>query len=110
GEPGTFKDRWLLRHNPYALLEGMLIAADAVQAQPDLYIGIKASFAPERERIARAIAELGAAGLLRNRRFQVVAGPDEYLFGEEKALLEVIEGNPPLPREAYDPPYETGLF
>src|SRR5437016_842773 len=55
GEPGTFKDRWLLRHNPYALLEGMLIAADAVAAQPDLYVGVKASFVPERERLAGAI-------------------------------------------------------
>ena len=39
----------------------------------------------------------------------LVAGPEEYLFGEEKALLEVIEGNEPLPRVDY-PPYEVGLF
>src|SRR5256885_2419194 len=38
------------------------------------------------------------------------SGPEEYLFGEEKALLEVVEGNDPLPREAHNPPYEKGLF
>jgi NADH-quinone oxidoreductase subunit F len=40
----------------------------------------------------------------------VVEGPEEYLFGEERALLEVIEGNDPLPREPHYPPYERGLF
>jgi NADH:ubiquinone oxidoreductase subunit F (NADH-binding) len=48
------------------------------------------------------------AGLGRECTITVVQGPDEYLYGEEKAMLEVIEGNPPLPRQL--PPYEHGLF
>ena len=109
GEPGTFKDRLLLRRNPYDTLEGMLIAAHVVGA-PDLYIAIKASFTRELERLRSAIAEMEDAGLLAYHTIHVVAGPEEYLFGEEKALLEVIEGNEPLPREAHYPPYERGLF
>jgi NADH:ubiquinone oxidoreductase subunit F (NADH-binding) len=110
GEPGTFKDRYLLRKSPYATLEGMLVAAHVIGAARELYIGIKASFAEERRRLEAAIGEMGGAGVLGDHVFRVVAGPEEYLFGEEKALLEVISGNPPLPREAYNPPYELGLF
>ncbi len=109
GEPGTFKDRFLLRRSPYATLEGMLIAAHVVGAK-GLYIGLKASFAKEIARLTGAIEELRAAGVLGGLELNVVEGPEEYLFGEEKALLEVIEGNDPLPRESYNPPYEEGLF
>ncbi|HEV8296822.1 MAG TPA: NADH-ubiquinone oxidoreductase-F iron-sulfur binding region domain-containing protein [Acidimicrobiales bacterium] len=107
GEPGTFKDRALMRSNPYQLVEGTIIAAyavDAVQA----YIALKASFQRERAAVLRAITEMQEAGICRDCRITLVAGPDEYLFGEEKALLEVIEGNEPLPRVL--PPYEHGLF
>jgi NADH:ubiquinone oxidoreductase subunit F (NADH-binding) len=109
GEPGTFKDRWLIRRNPYAVLEGMLIAAHVVGTK-DLYIAIKESFAREIERLGRAAEELREAGLLDGYTLKIVAGPEEYLFGEEKALLNVIEGQGPLPREAHSPPYERGLF
>lgn len=109
GEPGTFKDRWLIRHNPYAVLEGMLIAAQVVAAQKTLYIGIKRAFTQEITRLKSAIEELRAAGILGTYEIKIVEGPDEYLFGEEKALLEVIEGGLPLPREAHYPPYEKGL-
>jgi NADH:ubiquinone oxidoreductase subunit F (NADH-binding) len=109
GEPGTFKDRWLLRHNPYAVLEGLLIGGHVVGAR-GLYLGIKSTSTAESARLAAAIAELSAAGVLAGREIHVIEGPGEYLFGEEKALLEVIEGNEPLPREAHYPPYEKGLF
>ncbi len=109
GEPGTFKDRLLLRRNPYAPLEGMLIAAHVLGAR-DLYIATKASFERELVRLRGAIQEMREAGLLDYHDIHVVEGPDEYLFGEEKGLLEVIEGNEPLPREAHSPPYEVGLF
>lgn len=109
GEPGTFKDRFLLRRSPYATLEGMLIAADVIGAS-ELYIALKASFAVELARLRAAIAEMTAAGLFEDRVIHVVEGPEEYLFGEEKALLEVVEGNDPLPRESHNPPYEKGLF
>jgi NADH-quinone oxidoreductase subunit F len=107
GEPGTFKDRALLRANPYQTVEGLLIAAHAVGATA-AYVGIKASFVAERERLVGAIEELQRAGVGPDVTVTVVAGPDEYLFGEEKALLEVIEGKPPLPR--WFPPHEHGLF
>jgi NADH:ubiquinone oxidoreductase subunit F (NADH-binding) len=107
GEPGTFKDRWLMRRDPYAVLEGTAIAAFAIGAE-QAYLGVKAGFAPEIERLGRAMKEMESAGILGPTPIQVVPGPDEYLFGEEKALLEVIEGNDPLPRIV--PPYMEGLF
>ncbi|HLF95464.1 MAG TPA: hypothetical protein VJB14_18505, partial [Planctomycetota bacterium] len=108
GEPGTFKDRFLLRRNPYAVLEGMLIAAHVVETR-ELHIAIKESFKQEIERLRGAIDELGKEGLLEGFEIKVVPGPEEYLFGEEKALLNVLEGGGPLPREAHYPPYERGL-
>lgn len=107
GEPGTFKDRWLMRHNPYQLLEGLLIAAFATNAA-GVYIGLKRQFEPEAAAVKQAIAEMSEAGLLGTLPVGVVEGPDDYLFGEEKALLEVVEGNDPLPR--LYPPYVQGLF
>lgn len=109
GEPGTFKDRYLLRKNPYSTIEGMLIAAHVIGAQ-HLYIGLKTSFALEIQRIKDALNEFWKMGLLEGLRFTIVEGPEEYLFGEEKALLNVIDGAGPLPREAHYPPYELGLF
>ena len=107
GEPGTFKDRALLRANPYQLVEGVLIAAYAVGAA-GVFICLKASFEPELEAVTRAVQEMQAAGICRDCQVTIVRGPDEYLFGEEKALLEVIEGRDPLP--GLLPPYEHGLF
>jgi len=107
GEPGTFKDRALIRHDPYRVLEGLAISGYAVGADA-AYIATKASYAQEAELLATAIEEVQAAGLFADLRITLVLGPDEYLFGEEKALLEVIEGNDPLPRLL--PPYEHGLF
>ncbi len=57
GEPGSFKDRMLLRRNPYRVLEGALIAASAVHAR-HVVVALKRSFQSERRRIAYAIAEL----------------------------------------------------
>jgi NADH-quinone oxidoreductase subunit F len=107
GEPGTFKDRALMRANPYQLVEGVLIAAFAVGAR-EAFIALKASFGEQIERVTKAVAEMQAAGMCALCTVNIVHGPDEYLFGEEKALLEVIEGKPPLPRLL--PPYEHGLF
>ncbi len=107
GEPGTFKDRALLRANPYQLVEGVVIAAFAVGAV-EAYICLKASFGREIEAVTRAVQEFQAGGICTDCTVNIVAGPDEYLFGEEKAMLEVIEGKPPLPR--WFPPYEQGLF
>jgi NADH:ubiquinone oxidoreductase subunit F (NADH-binding) len=107
GEPGTFKDRTLLRTNPYQVVEGAMIAAFAVGAT-ELFIAMKASFTEELERVTTAVQEMQEAGICRDCRVTIVRGPDEYLFGEEKAMLEVIEGKAPMPRVL--PPHEHGLF
>ena len=107
GEPGTFKDRWLIRTNPYQLIEGMAVAALAIGAA-EAFIGIKARFEPETAALHRAVAEMAVGGMLDGLEVTIVPGPDDYLFGVETALLEVIEGRDPLPR--IHPPYVQGLF
>lgn len=107
GEPGTFKDRTLIRLNPYVLLEGVAIAAFAIGAQA-AYIGMKQTFTREYERLEAALAEMTQAGLLGDIPIHLAMGLDEYLLGEEKGLLEAIEGNFPFPRIL--PPYQQGLF
>ena len=107
GEPGTFKDRAIMRANPYQVIEGLAIAALAVGA-PEVFVATKAAFEQERDRLTRAIQEMDAAGWLDGLTVALVAGPEEYLFGEEKAMLEVIEGHDPLPRLL--PPFQHGLF
>lgn len=107
GEPGTFKDRAILRANPYQVVEGLVVAAFAVGAE-EAFFCMKAGFEAEIDLVSRAVQEFQAAGICTECTVTVVAGPDEYLFGEEKAMLEVIEGKPPLPR--WFPPYEHGLF
>jgi NADH-quinone oxidoreductase subunit F len=107
GEPATFKDRWILRTNPYQVIEGLAIAAYAVGAST-AYLGIKRTFAQETASVSRALAEMRDAGALGGVAIELVLGPDLYLFGEETGLEEVIEGNPPLPRTAR--PFMQGLF
>jgi NADH-quinone oxidoreductase subunit F len=107
GEPATFKDRTLLRTNPYQVIEGLAIAAYAVGAER-AYIGIKEAFATEVDAVRRAIDEMRAADALGPIPIDLVLGPDLYLFGEETGLEEVIEGRPPLPRIAR--PFMLGLF
>jgi NADH-quinone oxidoreductase subunit F len=107
GEPGTFKDRTIIEANPYAFLEGILIAMYATGAER-AFIGIKEKFTRPVERLGTALQELVAANWRGADRIEVHLGPDEYLFGEEKAMLEVIEGKLPFPRIL--PPYQTGLF
>ena len=107
GEPATFKDRAIVRANPYAVVEGVAIAAFAIGAER-AFIGIKERFEVEAQRLAAAVDEFTAAGLLDDAPIQVVLGPDHYLYGEETGLLQVIEGEAPLPRNV--PPYLLGLF
>jgi NADH:ubiquinone oxidoreductase subunit F (NADH-binding) len=109
GEPGTFKDRYLLRRNPYQLLEGLTIAAHAIGARR-AFVCLKKSFSTEITAVRRALAEMAEANVLGSVTVDVVLGPEDYLFGEEKAMLEVIEGAAAMPREADRPPYVRGLF
>jgi NADH:ubiquinone oxidoreductase subunit F (NADH-binding) len=107
GEPSTFKDRAILRANPYSVVEGVAIAAFAVGAER-AFIGVKERFEPEIERLATAVEELSESGAIGDVAIQVVLGPDAYLYGEETGLLQVIEGEAPMPRNV--PPYIHGLF
>jgi len=107
GEPATFKDRLLIRTNPYRLIEGLGIAAYAAGAE-GAYIVTKSDFTTEIEALTRARSEMGELGISGAVPIELVLGPDQYLLGEEKALHEVIEGNVPLPRLV--PPYIQGLF
>jgi NADH-quinone oxidoreductase subunit F len=106
GEPGSFKDRAILLRNPYRVLEGALIAARAVGAS-DVIIASKRAHADVRRRADEAIDEARVAGWLDGIDVWVFDGPDEYLYGEETAMLEAIDGRPPFPRIA--PPYRRGV-
>jgi NADH-quinone oxidoreductase subunit F len=106
GEPATFKDRLLIRRNPYRVIDGLQIAAHAVRAER-AYIGLKESFTVEFEALSRALDQMEQGGAL-PVPVEMVAGPDHYLLGEETGLLEVIEEREPLPRVAR--PYYLGLF
>ena len=91
----------------YLVVEGLGIAAHAVGAER-AFIGVKAGFGPEVARLTAAMEEMAEHDLVGPVPMELIQGPDEYLFGEEKALLEVIEGNEPLPRIV--PPWMEGLF
>ncbi|HSH58594.1 MAG TPA: hypothetical protein VK988_02925, partial [Acidimicrobiales bacterium] len=107
GEPGTFKDRAILRRDPYQVVEGLAVAALAVGARA-AYLCLKEKFEVEIAGVSRALEEMAAAGLSGDVPITLVSGPDHYLYGEEKGLLQAIEGDAPLPRLL--PPYVHGLF
>jgi NADH:ubiquinone oxidoreductase subunit F (NADH-binding) len=96
-----------MRANPYQVIEGLAIACHVVNAK-EAFIGVKRSFTAEIEALERALKEMADAGALCDAPISLIGGPEEYLFGEETGLLEVIEGNDPLPR--WLPPYLHGLF
>jgi NADH-quinone oxidoreductase subunit F len=106
GEPGTFKDRHILVTNPYQVIEGALIAARAVRAV-EIVVGLKQREAAVSVAVRRAIAEVVNAGWSDGLTIRVFEGPDEYLYGEETALLEVVDGRFPFPRIA--PPWRRGV-
>ncbi|HEX5034909.1 MAG TPA: NADH-ubiquinone oxidoreductase-F iron-sulfur binding region domain-containing protein [bacterium] len=109
GEPGTFKDRLLLRKNPYAVLEGLTMAAATIGAKA-AYVVLKASFELEIAALKKAWHEMKQRAGFNRLPLHFIQGPEEYLLGEEKALLNVIENEGPFPRPADEPPYERGLF
>lgn len=106
GEPGSFKDRAILRANPYHVLEGALIGAHVIDAS-EVIVGCKRTETESIGRVEAAITEMRAAGWLGDVDVRVFGGPSEYLYGEETALLETIDGRYPFPRIA--PPYRRGV-
>ena len=117
GEPGTFKDRDILRYNPHAVIEGMTIAAWATGATRG-YNYIHGEIFELYERFEEALQEARNAGLLGSRilgsdfSFELFAhhGYGAYVCGEETALLESIEGKKGQPR--FKPPFPAncGLY
>ena len=117
GEPGTFKDRDILRYNPHALVEGMIIAGYAIGASAG-YNYIRGEFWEPYERFEAAVQEARDAGLLGENilgsgfSFDIHAhlGAGAYICGEETALLESIEGKKGQPR--FKPPFPAmfGLY
>ena len=109
GEPGTFKDRYYLERDPHRFLEGMLIAAWAVDAEA-IYIYLRDEYPAIRTLLLEEIPKLETAGLFVNRKVYLRRGAGAYICGEESAMIESIEGKRGLPR--HRPPYvaEVGLF
>jgi NADH-quinone oxidoreductase subunit F len=106
GEPSTFKDRTILRNNPYRVIEGALIGCVVMKSE-ELIFAMKESFSPEWVRVETAMNEMKQDGWFENLRVRLVAGPGSYLFGEETALLEVVNNRQPFPRVT--PPWRRGL-
>jgi len=114
GEPGTFKDRDILRYNPHAVIEGMIIGAYAIGATAG-YNYIHGEIWAEYERFQEALDEAYAAGLLGGNiagspfSFDLYAahGFGAYICGEETALLESLEGKKGQPR--FKPPFPAAV-
>lgn len=109
GEPGTFKDRYYLERDPHRFLEGMLIAAWAVDAEA-IYIYLRDEYPAIGALLLEEIPKLETAGLCGKRKVHLRRGAGAYICGEESAMIESIEGKRGLPR--HRPPYvaEVGLF
>jgi NADH-quinone oxidoreductase subunit F len=110
GEPGTFKDRYLLERDPHALLEGMLIAARAIRSDKG-FIYIRGEYVQPWRRFSAAVKEAYDAGLL-GRGFDVVVhrGAGAYICGEETGLLSSLEGKKGWPKIKPPFPAIKGAF
>jgi len=115
-EPGTCKDRDIIRHDPHLLIEGALIASFAMGAQT-AYIYIRGEFVRERERLQAAIDQAYEARLIGKNNvhgydFELYLhhGAGAYICGEETALLESLEGKKGMPRLKPPFPANMGLY
>ncbi|MGE3148865.1 MAG: NADH-quinone oxidoreductase subunit NuoF [Pseudorhodoplanes sp.] len=115
-EPGTCKDREIMRHDPHLLIEGCLIAGFAMGAIA-AYIYVRGEFIRERERLQAAIDQAYAAKLIGKNNihgydFEIYVhhGAGAYICGEETALLESLEGKKGMPRLKPPFPANVGLY
>jgi NADH-quinone oxidoreductase subunit F len=108
-EPGTFKDREIMRWTPHALLEGTAIAAHAIRAEV-AYIYIRGEFTEPWTIMERALAEANAAGVFGSITIHLHRGAGAYICGEETALMNSIEGKRGNPRIKPPFPAAAGLF
>ncbi|NRB03125.1 MAG: NAD(P)H-dependent oxidoreductase subunit E [Rhodobacteraceae bacterium] len=109
GEPGTFKDRYYLERTPHLFLEGMLIAAWAVEAET-CFIYMRDEYPAVLEILRREISALETAGVVAPGYIDLRRGAGAYICGEESAMIESIEGKRGLPR--HRPPFvaQVGIF
>jgi NADH-quinone oxidoreductase subunit F len=108
-EPGTFKDRELMRWTPHAVLEGTLIAMHAIQADT-AYIYVRGEFTEPLAILEQALAEARAAGILGRFQIHLHRGAGAYICGEETALMESLEGKRGTPRMKPPFPAASGVF
>ena len=115
-EPGTCKDREIMRHDPHLLVEGCLIAGYAMGAVA-AYIYVRGEFIHERERLQAAVDQAYEAKLIGKNNvngydFDVVVhhGAGAYICGEETAMLESLEGKKGMPRLKPPFPANVGLY
>lgn len=112
GEPGNFKDRYLLENDPNQLIEGMLICAYAIGAEKG-YIYIRGEYNKPIKIVSKALEKARLKGILGNRilgsdfnfDIEIRSGAGAYICGEEFALIESLEGKAGRPRNK--PPYPT---
>jgi NADH-quinone oxidoreductase subunit F len=117
GEPGTCKDRDIMRHDPHKLVEGCLIGGFAIGATA-VYIYIRGEFYREAENLQVAIDEAYAAGLIGKNAcgsgydidMYIHRGAGAYICGEETALIESLEGKKGQPRNKPPFPAQAGLY
>jgi formate dehydrogenase len=109
GEPGTIKDRYVMELRPHLLVEGMLIAMAFAEATEG-YVYLREEYATSRVRLAGAIEEFAAAGLLDGRSLQIIVGAGAYIAGEETAMLESMEGRRAMPRLRPPFPAQVGYL
>jgi NADH-quinone oxidoreductase subunit F len=116
-EPGTFKDRYLMTHNPHALIEGMIVSSFALGANTS-YIYIRGELLYVLRILEKAVAEAYAKGYLGKNIFgsgydldlHITPGGGAYICGEETALLESLEGKRGNPRNKPPFPAVKGLY
>jgi formate dehydrogenase len=109
GEPGTFKDRYYLERQPHLFLEGMLIAAWAIEADK-CFIYMRDEYPAVLTILRREIIALENAGIVKKNYIDLRRGAGAYICGEESAMIESIEGKRGLPR--HRPPFvaQVGIF
>lgn len=117
-EPGTFKDRYLLKTNPHLVLEGALIAAHTIKAKT-AFIYVNHEYVQELANLRTAAEQARASGLMgknvlgsgEDLDIEFVEGQGSYVAGEETAMLESMQGRPAMPRQK--PPFyptDFGLY
>ncbi len=109
GEPGVFKDRYLLENDPHMVLEGVLIAAYAIEAaRVFVYLNGEANLAAAR--LQKALEDAADDGQCQNAAVEIRRGAGGYVCGEESVILSSIEGERAVPRLRPPLPVESGLW